>query len=88
MKKVITLIGTLALGCGLLVAQTQPATATQPDGSTQTATTRTDNAPQKDRDWGWLGLLGLAGLAGLRGRKDTRVMTEDERSRAGARRVA
>lgn len=88
MKKAITLIGTLALGCGLLAAQNQPATATQPDGSTQAATTRQDNAPQKDRDWGWIGLLGLAGLAGLRGRKDTRVVTEDDRNRAGARRVA
>jgi MYXO-CTERM domain-containing protein len=87
MKKLITLIGTLALGCGLLAAQNQPATATQPDGSTQTATTRQDNAP-KDRDWGWIGLLGLAGLAGLRGRRDTRVATEDDRNRAGVRRVA
>lgn len=88
MKKLITLIGTLALGCGLLVAQNQPATATQPDGSTQTATTRQDNPPQKDRDWGWIGLLGLAGLAGLRGRRDTRIVREEDRNRADARRIA
>jgi MYXO-CTERM domain-containing protein len=87
MKKAIKLIGILAMGCGLLAAQEQPATARQPDGSTRTATTRQDNAPRKD-NWGWLGLLGLAGLAGLKGRRDNRAVAEDDRSRVRAGRVA
>ena len=78
----------LLLGCGLATAQEQPATATQPDGNTQTATTRQPAAPRDDNsNWGWIGLLGLLGLAGLRGRRDTRVVTEDDRTR-GVRRVA
>ena len=88
MKKAIQLVGILVLGCGLLAAQEQPATATQPDGSTRTATTQQNNAPRNDRNWGWLGLLGLAGLAGLQGRKENRVATEDDRNRARMSRVA
>jgi MYXO-CTERM domain-containing protein len=79
---------TLLLGCGLAAAQDQPATATQPDGNTQTATTRQQAAPRNDNsNWGWIGLLGLLGLAGLRGRRDTRVVAEDDRT-SGVRRVA
>ena len=87
MKKATKLIAILALGSGLLAAQEQPATATQPDGGGRTSTTRQDNVPRNERNWGWLGLLGLAGLAGLRGHKENRV-TEDNRTREGARRVA
>jgi MYXO-CTERM domain-containing protein len=88
MKKAIKLMGIVALACGLLPAQEQPATARQPEDSTRTATTRQDNAPRNESNWGWLGLLGLAGLAGLRGRRENRVVTEDDRNRARVGRVA
>jgi MYXO-CTERM domain-containing protein len=83
MKKLNTLAGVVLLGSCLMSAQDQPATATQPDGRTQTA--RTSQAEDRGTNWGWIGLLGLAGLAGLRGRRE---ISRDVVSERDTRRVA
>jgi MYXO-CTERM domain-containing protein len=83
MRTVRMFSGVVVLGCGLLSAQDQPATASQPDGRTQTASTR--QTDDRGSSWGWIGLLGLAGLAGLRGRREVR---RDVASDRDIRRVA
>ena len=50
----------------LLDAQQSPQVQQDRPG---TATTESPRTPERDMDWGWLGLLGLAGLLGLRRRE-------------------
>ena len=75
-KTLLTLAATLLAG-SMAVAQSQPATATNPNDPNATQVART-NVPvnRNDHNYSWLGLLGLLGLAGLAGRRD-RVATYD-----------
>jgi MYXO-CTERM domain-containing protein len=62
---ILTMAATLAFG----QAADRPASTTDSQDANAPKAARTDDTPQKDHNWGWIGLLGLAGLGGLAGRK-------------------
>jgi MYXO-CTERM domain-containing protein len=70
-----TFVGAAALALSLAALPSLSASAqtAAPGGTGTTDTTgnpQTNQAGDRDFDWGWLGLLGLAGLAGLARRND------------------
>jgi MYXO-CTERM domain-containing protein len=80
---VLTMAATLAFG----QAADRPASTTDRQDANAPAATRTDDAPRKDHNWGWIGLLGLAGLAGLRGHHERDVRNRD-RNATDVRKIA
>lgn len=65
-----------------------PATARDPNQTTNQTNGTQDN--RAGHDWGWIGLLGLAGLAGLAGRRNSRdrEVTDRDRNVSDIRRAA
>lgn len=63
-------IGVLTLTMGILPLTSRAQAQVNESGTDATRTNRTVySEPQRDNDWGWVGLLGLLGLAGLAGKK-------------------
>lgn len=63
-------IASAALAVGLAVLPSTLSASAQTAAPNDMTTTTTDNAGDRDFDWGWLGLLGLVGLAGLAKRSE------------------
>jgi len=72
MKKTLLSFATVLLACTMAVAQSHPATATNPNdpNATQVAHTETPVDRTDHNNYSWIGLLGLLGLAGLARRRE------------------